>query len=206
MRAINGVTTAIGRVHEAAEEIAASIEQQGVATREIASSVQSVSRETEATTQAMTGLSAVADETSSASQTVLDAAGRVRQQTVTLREEVDSFLAAARSASGDRRSYKRYLGGGLEARLRWGGQEATKYVIPVIDISRGGIGLENGPALPSGTEVTVEIAGVAKPIPARVARTIGTLMGLSFRQDQDSLALIDHALKIVNARAGNLAA
>jgi methyl-accepting chemotaxis protein len=97
-QAIGGVTAAISRVHEAAGEIAASIEQQSLATREIASSVQSVSNETDVTTQAMSALSAVADETSSASKTVLDAAGRVQQQTVTLRQEVDNFLSAARTA------------------------------------------------------------------------------------------------------------
>jgi methyl-accepting chemotaxis protein len=200
-QAIGGVTAAISRVHEAAGEIAASIEQQGVATREIASSVQSVSKETEVTTQAMAELSVVADETSSASQTVLDAAGRVRQQTVMLHQEVENFLTAARTASGDRRSYTRFLGRGLKAGLRWNGHQATQQKLPVIDISRGGIGLENGPNLPAGTEVMVEIAGVAKPIGARVARTVGTSIGLSFRQDADALSLIDQALSIVIAGA-----
>jgi methyl-accepting chemotaxis protein len=102
-QAIEGVTTAIGRVHEAAAEIAASIEQQSLATREIASSVQNVSIQTDGTTRAMSGLSVVADETSSASKEVLRAAGQVREQTVTLRQEVGSFLAATRAAGGDRR-------------------------------------------------------------------------------------------------------
>jgi methyl-accepting chemotaxis protein len=205
-QAIGGVTQAISRVHEAAGEIAASIEQQGVATREIASSVQSVSKETDVTTRAMAALSAVADETSSASKTVLDAAGRVRQQTLTLREEVDNFLSAARTASSDRRGYQRLPGRGLQATLRWGGPTAAHQRLPVIDISRGGAGLENGPALPAGSEVTLEISGVAKPIPARVARTIGTLVGLSFRQDTASLTLIDEALKIAGARGTAVAA
>jgi hypothetical protein len=46
----------------------------------------------------MVALAAVADETSRTSMTVLEAAGNVRHQTVTLRQEVDSFLAAARAA------------------------------------------------------------------------------------------------------------
>jgi methyl-accepting chemotaxis protein len=205
-KAIGGVTTAISRVHEAAGEIAASIEQQDLATREIAASVQSVSNETDVTTHAMTALSALADGTSSASKTVLDAAGRVREQTVTLRQEVDHFLLAARTASGDRRSYQRLPGRGLEATLSWGGTAATRQRLPVIDISHGGAGLENGPELPAGTEVTLEMPGVTKPIPARVTRTVGVFFGLSFRQDADSLALIDQALKVVEDRAKLIAA
>ncbi|MEA2741897.1 MAG: methyl-accepting chemotaxis protein [Acetobacteraceae bacterium] len=205
-QAIGSVTTAISRVHEAAGEIAASIEQQGLATREIACSVQSVSNETDVTTRAMTALSLVADETSSASKTVLDAAGRVRHQTVTLREEVDNFLLAARTASGDRRAYQRLSGRGLEATLCWGSGTSARQRLLVADISRGGVGLQDGPSLPPGTEVTLEISGVAKPIPARVARMIGTLVGLSFRQDADTLVLIGQALKIVEFRAIEIAA
>lgn len=205
-QAIGSVTTAISRVHEAAGEIAASIEQQGLATREIASSVQSVSNETDVTTHAMTALSVVADETSSASKTVLDAAARVRHQTVTLRQEVDNFLLAARTASGDRRAYQRLSGRGLEATLCWGSATSARQRLLVADISRGGVGLQNGPSLPPGTEVTLEISGVAKAIPARVARMIGTLVGLSFRQDADTLVLIGQALKIVEFRAIEIAA
>jgi hypothetical protein len=94
----------------------------------------------------------------------------------------------------------------LEATLSWGGAAAARQVRPVLEISRGGVGLENGPAFAAGTEVTLDIPGVTKPIPARIARTVGVLFGLSFRQDADSLALIDQALKVVEGRAKLIAA
>jgi methyl-accepting chemotaxis protein len=97
-KAISGVNAAIERVRDVAGEIAMSIEQQGEASREIAASVQSVSSATGNVRQAMAGLSAVADETSGASQSVLSAADEVRRQAETLREEVDHFLEAARTA------------------------------------------------------------------------------------------------------------
>lgn len=165
--AIGGVTTAIGRVHEAASEIASSIEQQGAATREIASSVQNVSHQTNGTTRAMAALAAVADETRSASSIVLNAADRVREQTVTLRQEVDNFLAAARASSADRRSYQRLPGRGLEANLYVTGSQAPQRGLIVTDISRGGVGLRTGISLPSGAEVTVEIKGLSDQIRGR---------------------------------------
>jgi methyl-accepting chemotaxis protein len=199
-QAIGGVTGAISRVHEAASEIAAAIAQQNLATQEIASSVQSVSGETDVTTDAMRNLSTVADETSLVSRTVLDAASRVRQQTTTLRQEVDSFLAAMRLPNGNRRSYQRLPGRGLTTTLHWDGQTREYRGLTVADISRGGIAVENGPELRAGTEVRLEIPGVAKSIPARVARATGSTLGFSFRQDHESLDLIDQALAIVELR------
>lgn len=102
--AISGVNAAITRVRDVASEIAMSIEQQGEVSREIAASVQSVSTATGNARQAMASLSEVADKTSGASQSVLSAADEVRRQAATLREEVDHFLEAARTAGQERRA------------------------------------------------------------------------------------------------------
>ena len=199
-QAIAAVTVAVGRAYDAAGEIVASIEQQGAATREIASAVQGVSGLTDSTTHAMAALSAVADETSTASKSVLTAADSVRQQTETLREEVDSFLAAARAASGDRRSYRRIPGNGLAISLGWSGQAGGSRRFEVGDLSRGGIALIGQVQLAAGSEVTVEIPGVDRAIPGRVARVADAEIGLAFRQDPDTLLLIDQALAVLEAR------
>ena len=205
--AIAGVTTAIGRVHGAAAEIVASIEQQTQTTRDIASSVQRVSDQTDVTTHAMATLSTVADETSAASRTVLDAASRVREQTETLRQEVGCFLTATRTTGSERRSYRRIPANGMEATLFWkDGTTSKQKKLPVIDVSQSGISLSKPPVLSIGLEADIEITGIPKLLPCRVARSTDMLLGLIFRQSDEIRPLINTATELAEARAGLTAA
>jgi hypothetical protein len=72
--------------------------------------------------------------------------------------------------------------------------------LAVVDISRGGIGLRQGPRLAAGLQTEIEIPGIPQPLPCRVARSNDVLLGLIFRQDSGSLALIETATKIAEAR------
>jgi methyl-accepting chemotaxis protein len=204
-QAISGVAVAITRVRDAATEIAASIEEQGTATREIAASVQNVLVLTENATQSMAALSSVADETSTVSKSVLEAADDVHQQAATLRHEVDSFLVATRGARGDRRAYRRVPGHGATAVLR-SRQLPSSLTLEVVDVSRAGIALRGHVTLDTGVEVTVAFVGVGEALPARVVRTEDGQTVVIFRQDPATLALADQALASIEARSQGLAA
>ena len=193
--AIAGVSEAIHRAHDAAADIAASIEQQGTATREIVVAVQAVFVATEGVTRSMAELSGVADEAGTVSRTLLGSANDVRTQTTTLREEVDQFLSATRNAGDNRRKYERIAVPGLRCVLRFvqNGQQRAE-TLTAIDLSRGGIGLESTLRLPAGLDVTLDLPGIDRPLPARVARIEDGRLGLAFRQNDTTIALTDKIL------------
>jgi methyl-accepting chemotaxis protein len=190
--AIAGVSEAIRRAHEAAADIAVSIEQQGTATREIVVAVQSVFGATEGATRSMTELSGVADEAGAISLSLLGSADDVRRQTITLREEVDQFLLATRTAGDNRRKYERMPALGMRGVLHFahGGTKRTE-PLTLIDLSRGGAGLDSALRLTAGLEVTLELPAANLPLAARVAQSDGNRLGLAFRQDAATLAQID---------------
>ncbi len=193
--AIAGVSHAIQRAHEAAADIAASIEQQGTATREIVVAVQSVFKATEGVTNGMTDLSGVADEASAISQSLLGSAEHVRQQTITLREEVDAFLTATQTAGDNRRKYERVPARGMRGILRFILNGATRTEnLTVLDLSRGGAAVECALPLHPGLEVSLELPDVDRPLTGRVARSEGGRLGLAFRQDEATFALTDRVL------------
>ncbi len=200
--AILGVNTAIERVRRAASDITASIEQQGEASREIAVSVQSVSGATDDTMQSMASLSKVADETNDTSQSVLNAADEVRKQALTLREEVDHFLAAARAASQERRSYERISGHGTFATVSWADMTSPPQRLEIIDISRSGAALRGAVTAVVGARTELELPGIQGKLIGRVARVGGDHIAVTFRQDPGTLALADQVL----AGLGGLAA
>jgi methyl-accepting chemotaxis protein len=193
--AIAGVSEAIHRAHDAAADIAAAIEQQGTATREIVVAVQSVFAATEGVTRSMAELSGVADEAGIVSRTLLGSADDVRTQTSTLREEVDQFLRATRNAGDNRRKYERLPAAGLRCVLRFthNGEKRSE-TLTAIDLSRGGIGLDSTLPLPAGLDVVLDLPGIDRPLPARVARTEAGRLGLAFRQDEATIALTDKLL------------
>ena len=202
--AIAGVGVAIQRAHKAAADIAASIEQQSSANREIVVAVQSVFKATAGVTNAMTELSGVADEAGTISQSLLGSADDVRRQTMTLREEVDQFLLATRTAGDNRRKYERLPMRGVRGVVAFvlGGAKHAE-PLTVIDLSRGGVALESTLRLPAGLEVTLELPGAGTPLAARVARSEGGRLGLAFRQDEATIASTDRVLAMLepNPRA-----
>ena len=198
--AIAGVNDAIHKAHMAAGDISGSIEQQGVAIREIVTAVQSVTRATQGATHAMTELSGVADDASAISQSLLGSADDVRRQTTTLREEVDQFLAATRSAGDDRRKYERVPSRNLQAILHFSEQGKTRSEpVATVDVSRGGVGLKTTLNFPAGFEVALEFPGMGQPLHGRIARSEPGRLGLAFRQDQATLALTDRILERLRA-------
>ncbi|WP_372619083.1 cache domain-containing protein [Falsiroseomonas sp.] len=190
--AVREVSERIAQVSEVASAIAAAVEQQGAATREIAGSVQVVTRQNDGAATMMRGVQEAVGGAEANARTVLVTADEVTRVAGALREEVDQFLAAMRGEEGDRRRYERVPGNGLQVRVRAPGRPEASF--EVADISRGGLALLRAPDLAPGTEVLLELPGVRHPLGARVARLERDRLALAFRQDPATLALVDQVL------------
>jgi methyl-accepting chemotaxis protein len=96
--AISGIGGTISEMSEIATAIAAAVEEQGAATGEIARNVQEAARGTTDVSSTIVEVNRAASETGAASSQVLAAASDLGRQAELLREQVNSFLAAIRSA------------------------------------------------------------------------------------------------------------
>ncbi|MGB3864346.1 MAG: methyl-accepting chemotaxis protein [Xanthobacteraceae bacterium] len=96
--AIKQIGTTIGRISEIASTIAASVEQQGGATREIANNVQEAAKSTHQVAANITEVNKGAYETSSASAQVLASAQSLSSESNRLKCEVGRFLETVRAA------------------------------------------------------------------------------------------------------------
>jgi methyl-accepting chemotaxis protein len=193
--AVREVGISIGQVEQVASAIAAAVEQQSAVTRGIVSSVQTVSNATQDATRAMQAVSQAAEATDAASRTVLTGADEVSANAARMRDEVGQFLQAMASTNDEeRRLYERVPGNGTFARLR---TPAGELRAPIFDISRGGLGLRCDWNGESGSEAPVVLPGTETAAAARVIRAAGGHLGLAFRQDAATLALVDQALRHV---------
>ncbi len=96
--AIKEIGGTIGRISEIAASIAAAVEEQGAATREIARNVQEVAKGTTDVASNITEVNRGAGETGSASSQVLLSAQSLAQQSKHLKQEVEKFLHTVRAA------------------------------------------------------------------------------------------------------------
>jgi methyl-accepting chemotaxis protein len=119
--------------------------------------------------------------------------------------EVTQFLQAMAGASEtDRRSYERIGGDGAEATLHMPGKAAQR--VAINDISRGGLSLRCELTAAAGTEVQIELPGVAGAVGTRIVRSERGMLALAFRQDATILARVDRALAHIGALGGKAAA
>jgi methyl-accepting chemotaxis protein len=95
IKAIGGI---IGQVNEVATAIAAAVEEQGAATREITRSTQLAAQGTKNASDNVLNVSSGTDAAEAAAQNVKAAAETVDRQTRQLEEEVDAFLKKIRAA------------------------------------------------------------------------------------------------------------
>ncbi|MDR7037029.1 MULTISPECIES: methyl-accepting chemotaxis protein [Methylobacterium] len=96
--AIGEISDTIGTVHQIALGVAAAVEEQQVATQEIARSVNDAARGTQAVTETMAQVQRVALQAGSGATQVLAAAGDLSRQSETLGREVDGFVSGVRAA------------------------------------------------------------------------------------------------------------
>ncbi len=98
VKAIEGIGKTITEVNEIATAIAGAVEEQGVATQEIARNVQEAAKGTQEVNANISGVTTAAGETGTAANQMLASAGELANQSDTLRQEVDKFLAEVRAA------------------------------------------------------------------------------------------------------------
>jgi methyl-accepting chemotaxis protein len=96
--AIRNIGHTIGEINEVTTAIAASVEEQGVATREIARSIQHAAGATSEVSSNIVGVSTASAEAGSAASEVLSASGALRREADVLRSEIDAFLSNIRVA------------------------------------------------------------------------------------------------------------
>jgi methyl-accepting chemotaxis protein len=133
--AMTEIGAIIGKLDEVSAAISAAVEEQSATTREIASSIQAVSSATASTASAMNNVVKVAEDASSASQEVMAGSSGIGTQAETLRAEVDSFLAAVRDDTGEKRRYERIPANGAVATLQAQGRSMKA---ALINVSRDG--------------------------------------------------------------------
>ena len=95
---IEEIGKTIASVNEIATAIAAAVEEQGMATAEIARNVQEAARGTQEVSSNIVGVSQTASETGQTATHLLSSANELSQQSETLRSQVEGFFAAIRSA------------------------------------------------------------------------------------------------------------
>jgi methyl-accepting chemotaxis protein len=95
---IEEIAATIAAVNEIATAIAAAVEQQGVATAEIARNIQNAARGTLEVSSNISGVSQAASETGQTATRLLSSAKELSQQSTTLRASVEDFFVAIRSA------------------------------------------------------------------------------------------------------------
>jgi methyl-accepting chemotaxis protein len=96
--AIRNVADVIAEIDQIGTAIAAAIEQQGSATKEIARSVQEAARGTQEVNTNITGVQRAADDTGTAAREVLGAAEQLSTQSRDLAGQFDRFLNEVRAA------------------------------------------------------------------------------------------------------------
>ena len=96
--AIRNVADVIGEIDQIGTAIAAAIEQQGSATKEISRSVQEAARGTQEVNTNIAGVQRAADDTGAAAREVLGAAEQLSTQSRDLAGQFDRFLGEVRAA------------------------------------------------------------------------------------------------------------
>jgi methyl-accepting chemotaxis protein len=195
----------IARIDEVASVIAFAVEQQASTTREIAVSVQTMTQATRQAAAAMQDVSSVSESAGKSSLRVLAAASDLGATARVLGEEVRHFLhAMARSDEQNRRRYERIPGREMLAVLHVPGGGDQRVVIQ--DISRGGAGVRSQWCGRVGEAVEIDLPGASAPVAARVVRSGGGVLALSFQQNDRVLRLVDQAMEQIETAASPEAA
>jgi len=96
--AIRSIGNTIGEINDVTTAIAAAVEEQGAATREIARNIQHAAGGTSEVSSNIVGVSSASTEAGTAATEVLSASGALRREADVLRAEIDAFLSNIRAA------------------------------------------------------------------------------------------------------------
>jgi len=187
--AMNEISEVIGQMGHVSTAISAAVEEQSVTTREIASSIQGVAG---STAQAMGHVVEVADQASEASSSILGEVAEISSASEKLCLEVEQFLSAVQSDTGERRRFERIAGNGVTAMLRLTGKPAVNLIIG--DLSRAGVALRHDGAMEVGQTVEVDLPEAGGPVKGRVIRVERGVVSVAFSDDPAMLVRIDRSL------------
>ena len=95
---IGAISKTIGTISEIAVVVAASVQEQGAATQEIARNVQQAAAGTQEVSGKIESVTSAAGETGAAARHVLSAAEKMREESTTLQHQVSSFIAEVKAA------------------------------------------------------------------------------------------------------------
>jgi methyl-accepting chemotaxis protein len=189
------VAAVIGRMDDIASTITTAVEQQMATTRELSSSVHSLSGTSDQAAHAMREVAGVADNAGGVSHDVLAAADTIGQEAEKLHSEVTDFLTAVRDDIQERRRYERVAGGDTLINLTLPGRPPI--AVPLRDLSRGGASVLCDLQLCAGDEVAVDLPGAGGAITSRVVRAGGGVLAVVFHQHARDLTRIDRALDTI---------
>ena len=96
--AIRNISTTIAEINDVTTAIAAAVEEQGAATREIARNIQHAAGGTSEVSSNIVGVSSASTEAGAAAGQVLNASDALRHEAEVLRAEIDAFLSNIRAA------------------------------------------------------------------------------------------------------------
>ncbi len=96
--AIRNISSTIGEINDVTTAIAAAVEEQGAATREIARNIQHAAGGTSEVSSNIVGVSSASTEAGTAATEVLTASDALRRDADVLRAEIDAFLSNIRAA------------------------------------------------------------------------------------------------------------
>jgi methyl-accepting chemotaxis protein len=96
--AIRSISTTIGEINDVTTAIAAAVEEQGAATREIARNISHAAGGTSEVSSNIVGVSSASTQAGTAANEVLTASGALRREADVLRAEIDAFLENIRAA------------------------------------------------------------------------------------------------------------
>jgi methyl-accepting chemotaxis protein len=96
--AIRNISTTIGEINDVTTAIAAAVEEQGAATREIARNIQHAAGGTSEVSSNIVGVSSASAGAGTAAGDVLNASSELRREAEVLRAEIDAFLSNIRAA------------------------------------------------------------------------------------------------------------
>jgi methyl-accepting chemotaxis protein len=96
--AIRSISSTIGEINNVTTAIAAAVEEQGAATREIARNIQHAAGGTSGVSSNIVGVSTASAEAGASAVEVLVASGALRREAEKLRAEIDAFLSNIRAA------------------------------------------------------------------------------------------------------------
>ncbi len=196
VEAVRVVSQTIKNIHQSTNDIAAAVTEQQSATDEIARNVQFVSSSAEEISISIIKVHSSADQTKNASLQVGDVSRSMAGQAEKLSVEVRDFLSAIRGA-GTRHEFRR-LTLDLPVQVTAGNRVQQA---PLKQLSIGGAWLGININLPMGSLVELELPGVSKKIPTRIAGVSDRGTRLQFPMDSGHLRLMSNLLERLRKKA-----